>query len=270
MRNALDTPRLFCHKQPLTFQIEFTWQAATMLAKSVRAGMSFVLVLMAGCVARDLRPYHDLPPADIKATRIDYVDADAFDVVLETDLTNQDPVILIQTSYQKPEWGGRLNGWIAAWNLGGKVDANKEKRTLRFQIPAVTVDKDSIREFRLLVGGFMDRVDQLAKDTSVWWSEEKVRNRRIALLKPYNLRFNQDEDGNIQLIFFNGRYARYYEDFMTKVARADGDAEAGWTRAFTCSRCKPKQNAQATGSEEKSPSAKSTAAPQLTALERDK
>src|SRR5438105_8482385 len=217
-----------------------------MLAKMVRAGVLCWLVLTLGCMSRDLRPYRDMPPADVKTTRIDYVDADAFDAVIETALTNQDPVIVIQTPYERPEWGGRLNGWVAAWNLGGKVDVEKEKRILRFQIPAVTVDKDSIREFRLLVSGFMERVEQLAKDTSAWWSEEKVRNRRIALLKPYNPRFNQDEDGNIQLIFFNGRYARYYNDFMTKVARAEAGEEQGWSRAFTCSRCKPKQNAATT------------------------
>ena len=240
-----------------------------MLAKTLRAGLPFLLLLTLGCSGRDLRPYRDMPPADIKATRIDYVDADAFDVVFETALTNQDPVIVIQTPYERPEWGGRLNGWVAAWNLGGKVDAEKEKRILRFQIPAVTVDKDSIREFRLLVSGFMERVEQLAKDTSAWWSEEKVRNRRIALLKPYNLRFNQDEDGNIQLIFFNGRYARYYNDFMTKVARADTGEEENWSRAFTCSRCKAKQNAEATGPE-RSPSTKSVGEPQLTGLQREK
>ncbi|HEV3117879.1 MAG TPA: hypothetical protein VGY58_12560 [Gemmataceae bacterium] len=221
-----------------------------MLANTVRAGVLLGMILIIGCIARDaMRPYRDAPPDDLKPTRIDFADNDAFDALFETALTNQDPVILIQTTYDKPEWDGRLSGWIAAWNMGGKVEAAHDKRKMRFQagIPSVQVDGDSIREFRLLMDDFMDRVEQLAKETSAWWAEEKVRSRRIALLKPYNLRFNKDEDKSIQLIFFNGRYAERYGEWMRTVAHTESDGQAEtWARVVTCSRCKFRRSGEGT------------------------
>jgi hypothetical protein len=86
----------------------------------------------------------------------------------------------------------------------------------------------------------MTRVEDLARRGSSWWSEERIQRRRIELLKPYSLRFHLDENQKIQLIFFNGRYARYYQDVMGALVRSEvGDAE-GWTRAMTCSHCKSK------------------------------
>ena len=69
----------------------------------------------------ETRPYVDPPPPGVEPTRIDYVENDSFDELFEAALTNQDPAILIQTTTAKPEWGGRLNAWIAAWNQGGPV-----------------------------------------------------------------------------------------------------------------------------------------------------
>jgi hypothetical protein len=245
-----------------------------MLANTVRAGALLTMVLAIGCIGRDAaRPYRDAPPADIKPTRIDYVDGDAFDALFETALTNQDPVIVIQTTDQKPQWSGRLNGWIAAWNMGGKVEVERDKRKTRFQvgIPSVQVDADSIREFRLLVDDLMGRVEQLAKETSGWWTEERVRKSRIALLKPYSLRFNQDEDKNIQLIFFNGRYAERFGEWMRTVARADGDAESSkWSRVVTCSQCKAKRDANADRANQDTTAAGPNPTQQLTGLRREK
>lgn len=56
---------------------------------------------------------------DITPTRLDYVDTDGFDAVLENALVNQDPVIVVRTRRSRPDWDGRLNAWIAAWNRGG-------------------------------------------------------------------------------------------------------------------------------------------------------
>lgn len=51
------------------------------------------------------------PPrsADIKPARLDYVDSEAFDLLFETTLLNGQPVIVVQTDRDKPEWGARLN-----------------------------------------------------------------------------------------------------------------------------------------------------------------
>ena len=58
-------------------------------------------------------------------------------------------------------------------------------------------------------------------------------DRRVALLRPYNLRFHLDDAGTIQLIFFNGRYANQYRDFMQGLG---ADAGEGWDRCISCSR----------------------------------
>jgi hypothetical protein len=209
-----------------------------------RATPLLALVLVAGFGCRNpepTRPSRDVPPPDVLATTIDYADTDAFDALFESTLVNQDPVIVIRTAQPRPDWQGRLNAWIAAWNMGGKV----EGRTARGQIPPVGVNGDSIREFRLLVTALMDRVEELAKTGAGWWSEARLRNRRVELLRPYNLRFHVGDDGNIQLIFFNGRANGQYAEF---VRRLTGDAAAGpWARTFECSDCRPARDRLAGG-----------------------
>jgi hypothetical protein len=194
------------------------------------------------------RPYREPPPSDLKPTTIDYTETDAFDALFESALTNQDPAIVVQTAFEKPDWGPRLNAWIAAWNRGGPVGA--PKRTARMQAPllgGVPVDGDSIREFRLLIESLMDRVENLADKESAWWAEERTRTRRVALLKPYNLRFHQDEDKHIQLIFFNGNYSQYYPEFLLSVAVPETKDTVQWSRTFECSRCKRRREADGTG-----------------------
>jgi hypothetical protein len=205
--------------------------------RSVRGVVYAAALALAATVAcrlrDDTRPMVEPPPPGIAPTHIDYVDADAFDGLFETALTNQDPAILIQTAERKPDWSGRLNAWIAAWNQGGRVQPGPAPRTARGQIPSVTVDGDTLRELRMLVDDFMDRVEGRAKERSAWWAEEKVRARRVALLRPYNLRFHLDDAGMIQLIFFNGRYAGQYREFMQGIG---ADAGEGWDRCISCSR----------------------------------
>jgi hypothetical protein len=197
--------------------------AATLIAMSA---------LLSGCKEQALRPLREPPPSGVRATDIDYVDGDGFDTLFESALVNRDPVIVIHTSYQKPEWGARLNAWIAAWNQGTVAPG----RTVRSQIPAVTIDGNSIREFRLLVDDLMNRVEGLARTGSTWWAQERVRSRRVTLLKPYNLRFHMDEEQQIRLIFFNGEYASYYREYMRSVTRSEWQQE--WSRDFECTECK--------------------------------
>jgi hypothetical protein len=137
-----------------------------------------------------------------------------------------------------------LNAWIAAWNQGGKV-VDEPQRRFRMQAPVgalgpSVVNGDTVREFRLLVADLMTRTEDLARLGSSWWTEERIQRRRIELLKPYSLRFHLDENQKIQLLFFNGRYARYYQEVMDAMAmNAEEDTE-GWSRAVTCSHCKGK------------------------------
>jgi hypothetical protein len=170
----------------------------------------------------------------IQPTIIEYVDADGFDRLFETALKNADPVILIQTETAKPDWGARLNAWIAAWNMGGP--GGGKRRKARGQSP-LTINGESIRELRLLVDDLLGKAETLAEKGSTWWAEERTRSRRVALLKPYSLRFHQGADQNIQLIFFHGAYAAQYHDFMATLA--DGsDGPDDWARTVKCSQCK--------------------------------
>jgi hypothetical protein len=202
---------------------------------------AFALLAAVGCAAwRTARKADEPQPRELRPTRLDYVDSDAFDELLESALVNQDPIILIQTTYSKPDWGSRLNAWIAAWNRGGRVSA-ADGRKARGQVPGfpqVVVDGDSIREFRLLIESLMDRIDDRVKDGVSWWAEERVRNRRITLLRPYNLRFHRNADGNIQLILFHGRYAQYYPEFVRSIALPESSGGEEWDRAYHCSECR--------------------------------
>jgi hypothetical protein len=189
-----------------------------------------------GCSGgKSTRSYQEPPPPDLQPTAIDYADTDGFDALLESALLNQDPVILIRTGSAKPDWGGRLNAWIAAWNRGGKVEGGP---TVRMQAPvALAVDAESIREFRALIDDLMGRVESLARDGAAWWAVERVQRRRVALLRPYNLRFHLGEDGLIQIILFNGRYAEQHPNFVQTIACPDEECCAEWSRGYTCSRC---------------------------------
>jgi hypothetical protein len=170
----------------------------------------------------------------VRPTVIEYVDADGFDRLFEIALKNADPAILIRTDTTKPDWGARLNAWIAAWNMGGP--GGGKRRTARGQSP-LSLNGESIRELRLLVDDLMGKVETVADKGSTWWAEERTRSRRVALLKPYSLRFHQGDDKNIQLIFFHGAYAAQYHDFMATLA--DGsDGPDDWSRTVKCSRCK--------------------------------
>jgi hypothetical protein len=200
-------------------------------------GLLLASLAAAGCwTTQTTRTAQEPPPPDVKVTHIAYVDADGFDALLESALVNQDPAIVIDTGHDKPDWGARLNAWIAAWNLGGAVQG----RTTRLQAPAppVTVNADSLREFRLLIDDLMGRVEESAKAGSAWWAEERTRTRRVALLKPYNLRFHEAEDGDIEIVLFNGRYASYHPDFVRGLGADEAEGDGTWVRCLQCSRSK--------------------------------
>lgn len=210
----------------------------------LRRGYSLLLLLF--CLttlscrsSRNVRTYHAPPPPDIKPSVLQYVETDGFDELFETLLISQEPVIVIQTGLEQPEWGPRLNAWVAAWNRGGKI-VDEPRRRVRLQAPLAplapaVVNGDGVRELRLLVADLMTRAENLAQRGSSWWSEERIQRRRIDLLQPYSLRFHRDEDGKILLIFFNGRYARYYREVMEAMAMPATEDAEGWARIVTCS-----------------------------------
>jgi hypothetical protein len=189
-----------------------------------------VLSIIVGCrTTRDSKAERPEPAPPMQPTVVAYIDSDAFDGLFETALVNKDPIIIIRTDREKPDWEGRLNAWIAAWNMGSKI----EGRTTRGQIPA-QINAEFLREFRGLVGDVVNRAEELAKASSAWWQEERTRSRRVALLRPYNLRFHMSEDKKINLIFFHGDYAHKYQEFMTTMT---GTQEGAWTRTYECSVC---------------------------------
>ena len=195
-----------------------------------------LLPLVGSCsLTREARAPLPAPAAGVTPTTIDYVDADGFDLQLENALVNQDAAIVIRTTHTKPDWGDRLNAWIAAWNIAGRSATGEKFRMQAPFVPKVVVDGDSIREFRLLIEGLMSRLDQRRQAGLAWLAEERMRNRRVQLLKPYNLRFHMDENGLIQIVLFNGRYADSYPAFVRSLAVED-DGE-GWERKYVCSLC---------------------------------
>jgi hypothetical protein len=193
-----------------------------------------------GCRSLDVSRSDKAVLPDITPTAIEYVDSDAFDRLFEAALVNQDPVIAVNTGRETADWGARLNAWIAAWNRGGR----SRSRTARGQAPKVVIDGDSIREFRLLVEGLLGRIDELAETGSTWYRDSRERSRRVALLKPYNLRFHKAEDSTIQLIFFHEQYSAYYPRFVQKLMQSDTMPEGAWSRTVECSEC---QAARRTG-----------------------
>jgi hypothetical protein len=204
--------------------------------------LGLALLGLASCRTPQAAP-DGAPTPDLQPTVLDYVDSDGFDALLETALINQDPVIVVRTGRGKPDWEGRLNAWVAAWNRGaakpGRRAAGEPEPVARGQapVPKVTVDGDSIREFRLLVAGLLDRVEDAASSHASWWAEERARSRRVSLLKPYSLRFHMGEDDLIQLVFFHGGYAGYYPRHMQLLMRTTDMADTKWSRSLECSQC---------------------------------
>jgi hypothetical protein len=198
-----------------------------------------VLLGMAGCRSFDMsRSDKVTSMPDLTPTVIEYVESDAFDGLFESALVNNDPVILIRTGREMPDWDARLNAWIAAWNRGGKGRA----RTARGQapVPRVVIDGESIREFRLLVDGLLGRIDEAAEAGSSWYRDQRERSKRVSLLKPYNLRFHKGEDSSIQLIFFHEQYSAYYPRFVQKLMDSETMPVSAWSRTVECSECMKK------------------------------
>ena len=172
------------------------------------------------------------PPPPV--VHLDFVDSDGFDLLFESALVNRQPAIDVKTNFATPEWGTRLNHWIAAWNAGHRHTGFRARGQLPVT-PSVVVDGDSIREFRLLVDDLMGRVEDSARLGGRWWAEKHMRERRIALLKPYNLRFHMDAEQHIHLIFCHSDYAEHHKAIVRSIANPVGDESLDWFPGYCCS-----------------------------------
>ncbi|MBY0230005.1 MAG: hypothetical protein K2W96_12045 [Gemmataceae bacterium] len=194
----------------------------------------FLLLLALAATGCQLFRVTSKPPTDalpdLEPVRIDYADTEAFDAQFEAALVAGSFAVVVQTENSKPDWTGRLNAWIAAWNAGGRSKA----RTIRGQPGLAKLDGDSLRELRLLAGDLLDRAEGLATAGGAWYSDARMRSQRAALLKPYSLRFHR-EAGLIRLVFFHGDYAAYYPRFLQGLRSGEGAAE--WSRTVECSEC---------------------------------
>lgn len=200
-----------------------------------RALVLILILLGVGCQGLFLtrKPAQPSAPPDLTPVTVDYTDTDGFDSVLEAALVDEAPIIIVQTEQTKPDWEGRLNAWIAAWNMGGK----NRTRTIRGQSPSLPLDAESLGQLRELIFGLLDRIEVAAEKGSTWWANERMRSRRVTLLRPYSLRFHRDADGPIRLVFFHGAYASYYSTFLRSLMGEPGMTEESWTRTVECSRC---------------------------------
>jgi hypothetical protein len=206
----------------------------TSLTRRRFALVALSLFVPVGCRTFLQSPDKSAAMPDITPTRLDYVDTDGFDAVLENALVNQDPVVVVRTGRTQPDWDGRLNAWIAAWNRG-----SNRPRAVRGQagLANAALDKDTLHELRLLINGLLDRAEEAAQAGSTWWSDHREQSRRIAVLKPYSLHFHKDDEGLIQLVFFHGHYASYYPRFVQTLTESAGMESGEWTRSVDCSHC---------------------------------
>lgn len=205
--------------------------------------VSLGFVVAYGCHTAKHAPEAHHSPQGPQATRLDYVDSDAFDLLFETTLRNSQPVIVVQTDHNKPEWGSRLNAWVAAWNASRRTEILRARGQIPVA-PTVVVDGDSIREFRLLIDGLMTRSEESARLGTRWWTERHLRERRVALLRPYSLRFHLDASDRIQLIFFHGAYATHHDDVVRSLTGSSGDGPLEWSPDYCCSQSKKPANRQ--------------------------
>ena len=110
---------------------------------------------------------------------------------------------------------------------------------LILRIPAKNLPKSGGLPATLLVlideDSLMGRVEKSARAGGHWWAERHTRDRRVALLRPYSLRFHLGTDGHIQLIFYHGDYAAQHRDMVRSLADPAGEETLDWSPGYCCS-----------------------------------
>lgn len=178
----------------------------------LRAVVSCCLVMFtAGC---RIPPWGPVPPPPVPipspetitiAPTIDYVEDDSFDTTLEAYFRKKTPILVIQTLSTKPNWNGRLNAWLAAWNAGADAHPKpspEESRMKLAQRGLIDFPPDAAEQTRILIEDQIIRIEEAAKQGVRWWRDEQKRKDRTDLLKPYVLEFHRDANQRYQLVFY--------------------------------------------------------------------
>jgi hypothetical protein len=132
--------------------------------------------------------------------------------LLEAELTSGREIIVIKTQTKGVTWSNRLTAWIKAWADGGVVKEPEGKgggpvdaaRAMRADLVQINVPDPAgtVREGRVLLEHIMDRFEKVAREAVQWYRDERVRKRRVDLLKPYRFAFAIDPEGHKQIFFY--------------------------------------------------------------------
>ena len=150
------------------------------------------------------RPLRRPPPAHFPAHEIKFADSNGFDMMLESALLSKRPSIVIQTDAKSPdEIDERVQAWVSAWMDGGELDVPNSKGLGAGQAILLGLDIANSREF----DEFMSNAHRRAKVVADWYNDRKVKEKRVDLLRPYVLAFDNPKDGGpIQIRLYNGLY----------------------------------------------------------------
>ena len=150
------------------------------------------------------RPLRRPPPETFPAHEISFSDSSGFDMMLETALLSKRPSIVIETGATSPEEiDPRMQTWVSAWMDGGEVDMPNSKGLGAAQAILLGLEIANSAEF----DQFMEKAQDKASVVASWYNDRKVREKRVDLLKPYLLAFDNPKDGGaIKIRLYNGQY----------------------------------------------------------------
>ena len=156
---------------------------------------------------RHKRPLRRPPPENFPAHEIRYSDSDGFDLMLETALTSKRPSIVIETGATSPdEIDPRVQTWVSAWMDGGEVDLPNSKGLGAAQAIMLGLEIANSAQFDQFMSNAKDKAAQVA----TWYNDRKTREKRVELLKPYLLAFeNSEKGGSIKIRLYNGQYSSF-------------------------------------------------------------
>ncbi|MFO0880755.1 MAG: hypothetical protein U0840_25770 [Gemmataceae bacterium] len=165
-----------------------------------------ILFVLVGC-GTPQRAYQPPPPPNFTAREIPFDDSPAFDSLLDTLLTNHTPVIRIVLDTTTPDWPDRLVVWLRAYRDGGQVQAPTGKGGLT-SLLWLAANATSATEAREALEATFHRLEQTSTVLATWWDNERERQRRIDLLRPYiiDIERSPSHGNRFVLMLYNGHY----------------------------------------------------------------